>query len=47
MEITKTDMDDGYWKLKVTGGKLRDTRTNRTYRTVVIKEHDIQYFVVA
>ena len=47
MDIIKTDMGDGYWKLKVQGGKLRDTRTNRTYRTAIVKEHDIQYFVVA
>ena len=47
MDITKTDMGDGYWKLKVQGGKLRDTRTNRTYRTVIVKEHDIQYFEAA
>lgn len=47
MDIIKTDMGDGYWKLKVQGGKLRDTRTNRTYRTAIVKEHDIQYFTVA
>lgn len=41
------DMGDGYFKLKVTGGKVRDTRTDRTYRTVICKEHDIQYFEVA
>ena len=47
MDIIKTDMGDGYWKLKVNGGKLRDTRTDRTYRTVICKEHDIQFFEAA
>ena len=45
--MTITNMGDGYFKLKVQGGKVRDTRTQRTYRTVVCKEHDIQYFEVA
>lgn len=45
--MTITDMGDGYFKFKVNGGKLRDMRTNRTYRTAIVKEHDICYFVVA
>lgn len=45
--MTITDMGDGYFKLKAAGGKLRDSRTNRTYRTVIVKEHDIRYFEVA
>lgn len=45
--MTITDMGDGFFKLKVTGGKIRDSRTNRTYRTVICKEADIKYFEVA
>lgn len=45
--MTITDMGDGYFKLKVQGGKIRDTRTDRVYRTVICKEHDIRYFEVA
>lgn len=41
------DLVDGYVRLSVTGGKIRDSRTGRTYRSVICKEADIRYFEVA
>jgi len=41
------DLGDGYCKLTVDGGKVRDTRTGRKYRTVVCTERNVQYFEAA
>ena len=40
-------LEDGYCKLTVSGGKVRDTRTGRKYRTVVCKEENVRYFEAA
>lgn len=42
-----TDMGDGFVKLRVPGGKVRDIRTQRTYRTVICREEDVRHFEVA
>jgi hypothetical protein len=40
-------LEDGYVKLTVNGGKVRDIRTNRKYKTVVCIEQNMKYFEVA
>ena len=41
------ELGDGYVRLSVSGGKIRDSRTGRTYRSVICKEGDVHYFEVA
>ncbi len=43
--MTIREIGDGFYR--ITGGRIRDRRTNRTYRTVICKESDIKYFEVA
>ena len=38
---------DGYIRLTVTGGRVRDIRTRRTYRVVVCQAGNVRYFEVA
>ena len=45
--MTIEDIGDGYFKLTVAGGKVRDTRTNRKYRQVICSERNVKYFEVA
>lgn len=41
------DLGDGSYRLTVEGGKVRDTRNNRVYKTVVCFERNIKYFEAA
>lgn len=40
-------LEDGYVRLTVDNGKVRDTRTNRKYKTVICSERAMRYFEVA
>lgn len=41
------ELDDGYVKLTNPGGKVRDIRTGRKYRTVICKAENTRYFEAA
>lgn len=45
--MTIIELDDGYVKITVKGGKVLDLRTNKKYRAVVCKAEDIRHFAVA
>ena len=40
-------LEDGMVRLTVTGGKVRDRRTNRKYRVVVCSEGNMKHFEAA
>jgi hypothetical protein len=45
--MERKELDDGYVKLSVPNGKVRDRRTRRTYREVVCKLADEKHFETA
>ena len=41
------ELESGYYRITVDGGRVLDTRTQRTYKQVICSERNLRFFVEA